>query len=102
MPLRVCLKTSSTVLANSSCKRENVRFGYDDLVITDAIFCLQQLLYVIWKVFEWIVYKELGGNDDFEDLDFEVESEFFCNGEFGNSCVFFGVMLASWLAMMKS
>ena len=53
-------------------------------------------------MFEWIVYKELGGNDDFEDLDFEVESEFFCNGEFGNSCVFFGVMLASWLAMMKS
>lgn len=76
MPLRVCLKTSSTVLANSSCKCENVRFGYDDLVITDVIFCLQQLLYVIWKVFEWIVYKELGGNDDFEDLDFEVESDF--------------------------
>ena len=35
------------------------------------------------------------GKYDFEDLDFEVESEFFCNGEFGNSCVFF--LVSCWL-----
>lgn len=30
------------------------------------------------------------GKYDFENLDFEVESEFFCNGEFGNA-------ICSWM-----
>lgn len=76
MPLRVCLETSSTVLANSSCKCEDLKFGYDDLMITDGIFCLQQLLLVIWKVFEWMVCKGLGENIIFENLDFGVENDF--------------------------